>query len=195
ACLGMTGGARSAVSLLAYVLVAYLVAFHRLAVGIPLVAAMVSLELATNADPAAEMGHVAFIVLFALVNLLFLHGEVWRSRREAHARIEREICAMREEARDFRLISSALGAESRTRTRAEEEAKLAQGAVETIHQSLFYTLELLKKSLDLHTCVLLWLTGGGEQLRIKELVTDSDLIAERDVPADAGALGACIKDR
>jgi diguanylate cyclase (GGDEF)-like protein len=195
AILGMTGGARSPVYPLVYVLVAYLVAFHRVAVGIPLVAAMVSLELATNSDAAAEMGHVAFIVLFALVNLVFLHAEVWRSRRESRDRIDREIRAMREEARDFRLISSALGAESRTRTRAEEEAKLAQGAVETIHQSLFYTLELLKKSLDLHTCVLLWLDDSGERLRIKELVTDSDLLTERDVPADAGALGACIKDR
>src|SRR5262249_29061668 len=101
AILGMTGGARSPVYPLVYVLVAYLVAFHRLAVGIPLVAAMVSLELATNSDAAAEMGHIAFIVLFALVNLVFLHAEVWRSRRESRDRIDREIRSMRDEARDF----------------------------------------------------------------------------------------------
>ena len=53
-----------------------------------------------------------------------------------------EIRAMREEARDFRLISTALGQGSRpVRSREDEETKLYQGAVETIHQSLFYTLE------------------------------------------------------
>ena len=52
---------------------------------------------------------------------------------------------MREEARDFRLISTALSAESRVRTRAEEEEKLSQGSVETIHQQLFDTLDLLQR--------------------------------------------------
>ena len=77
---------------------------------------------------------------------------------------------MREEARDFRLISTALSAESRVRTRAEEEEKLSQGSIQTIHQQLFYNLELLKKSLRLHTCALLWLDESGEQLKVKELV-------------------------
>jgi hypothetical protein len=52
---------------------------------------------------------------------------------------------MREEAREFRLISTALGSESRVRTREEEEEKLSQGSIETIHQQLFHTLDLLRR--------------------------------------------------
>ena len=44
---------------------------------------------------------------------------------------------MREEARDFRLISTALSPESRVRTRAEEQEKLSQGSIQTIHQQLY----------------------------------------------------------
>jgi diguanylate cyclase (GGDEF)-like protein len=191
----LTGGPRSSLFPLVYVLVAWLAAFQRAPVAVGLVGATIALELLTEADRELALARVGFIVVFAILNLAFLHVEIWRSRGEARGRIEGEIKAMRDAARDFRLISSALGAESRVRSRAEEEEKLAQGAVETIHQSLFYTIELLKKSLDLHTCVLLWLDTSGERLKIKELVTDSDLIVERELPADAGAIGAVVKDR
>jgi diguanylate cyclase (GGDEF)-like protein len=189
----LTGGAVSPLYPLVYVLVSYLVIFHRPLLGACLVVVTIALAAAQGGENL--LVHVAFIGLFAVVDASFLRVEVWRARREMRARIDHEITLMREEARDFRLISTALGAESRVRTRDEEEAKLAQGAVETIHQSLFYTLELLKKSLDLHTCVLLWLDDSGERLKIKELVTDSDLVVERDVPATVGAVGACVKDR
>jgi two-component system, cell cycle response regulator len=67
--------------------------------------------------------------------------------------------------------------------------------VQAIHDTIFYTLELLKKSLDLHTCVLLWLDDAGERLKIKELVTDSDCVVETAINADAGALGTVVKNR
>src|SRR6185503_4333992 len=139
--------------------------------------------------------HAAFIGFFALVNLIFLHGEVMRQRRENRVAREHELRSMREEARDFRLISSSLSADPKTRSRAADEERLAIGAVETIHLSLFYTLELLKKSLQLHTCVLLWLDESGERLKIKELCTDADCITEVPLPADAGALGTVVKNR
>ena len=72
---------------------------------------------------------------------------------------------MREEAREFRLISTALGSDRRVRTRDEEEEKLSQGSIETIHQQLFATLDLLRKSLGLQTCALLWLDPAGEKLK------------------------------
>src|SRR5262249_15578555 len=143
----MTGGTRSALHPVVYLLCAYIVAFQDARSGFLVVAVAAGLELVAvrGADFEPALVHVAFLGLFALCHFFFLHAEIWRGRREARVRLEGEIRAMREEARDFRLISSALSAESRVRTRAEEEEKLAQGAVETIHQSLFYTLELLKK--------------------------------------------------
>ncbi|HEY7955593.1 MAG TPA: sensor domain-containing diguanylate cyclase [Polyangia bacterium] len=200
--LAMSGGLRSPIYPLIFALTAFLITFHRLVVALPLVALTFGMELllfhAERRIPHARelyASHAAFIGFFALVHLVFLHGEVMRQRRESRLALGRELRAMREEARDFRLISSSLSADPKTRSRAADEERLAIGAVETIHLSLFYTLELLKKSLQLHTCVLLWLDESGERLRIKELVTDADCITEVPLPADAGALGTVVKNR
>ncbi len=202
ATIALTGAQRSPVYPLVFALVAFLTTFHRLAVGLPLTALTLALEFllyrAGRRDPRAEelwLSHSAFIAFFALVHALFLHGEMMRRRREHKDSIKREMAKLRQEARDFRLISSPLSADPGQRSRAADEERLAIGAVETIHLSLFYTLELLKKSLELHTCVLLWLDESGERLKIKELVTDSDCINEVPLPADAGALGTVVKNR
>jgi two-component system cell cycle response regulator len=140
--------------------------------------------------------HAGFIAVFALLNVVFLHAEVARQRREHLRRVEDEVTSMREEARDFRLISTALSAESRVRTRDEEQEKLSQGSIQTIHQQLYYTLDLLRMSLRLQTCALLWLDESGERLKVKELCTDSPspYLAEGAIAAGGGALGAILKD-
>ena len=143
---------------------------------------------------AAFPGHAVFIVVFGGLNVVFLHAEVARQRREHQRRLETEVASMREEARDFRLISTALSSENRVRTRAEEEEKLSQGSIETIHQQLFSTLDLLRKSLGLQTCALLWLDAAGEKLKVKEVVTDGPPLAEGPFPARTGVLGAILKE-
>jgi diguanylate cyclase (GGDEF)-like protein len=201
--LQMTGGERSPVYPLLYAIVAFVVTFHRRAVGVPLVGMTFGMEwLLYRASPLHDprtqelaLSHGAFIAFFALVHLVFLQAEMMRQRRAHRLSVQKEIQSLREEARDFRLISSSLAADPKTRSRAQDEERLAIGAVETIHLSLFYTLELLKKSLELHTCLLLWLDESGERLRIKEMVTDSDCIGEVALPADAGALGTVVKQR
>jgi diguanylate cyclase (GGDEF)-like protein len=80
------------------------------------------------------------------------------------------------------------------RSRAEEEQKLSQGSIETIHQQLYYTLELLRSSLGLQTSALLWLDEAGERLKVKELATDSPHVTEASVPAGGGVLGAILKE-
>jgi two-component system cell cycle response regulator len=207
AALQATGGPESPLYPLAYVLVAFLVTFHRLSVGVPLVVLALLFELlvwraagltaagATTATGRLLLTHVLYLLFFAVVHTLFLQAELFRQRRAHRAELASELQRMREEARDFRLISSQLGPDSRTRTRAEEEEKLAQGAVETIHQGLYYHLELVKKALDLHTCVLLWLDEAGERLRIKELVSDAEGVAEGTLPLDAGVIAPVVKHR
>ncbi len=197
----LTGGLHSPLVALVYLLVAFAATFQaRPAAAATVIASVAFAALFTfppaRATLAAAAQHAAFIGLSALLHALFLRGLIMRQRRDHAERLSAEIRAMRDEAREFRLIASALGAESRPpRSREEEERKLAEGAVETIHASMFYTLELLKKSLDLQTCVLLWLDDSGAQLKIKELVTDSDCVIETSLPADAGALGAIVRDR
>jgi diguanylate cyclase (GGDEF)-like protein len=200
ALVALTGGASSPLMPLVYLLVAFAATFlNRAAVVCSLCAALAleATDVFLHAHPLlTAVEHAAYLLAAVAVHALFLRGLVARQRAEHKARLEREVRAMRDEARDFRLIAAALGAESRApRTREEEERKLTEGAVETIHQSMYYTLELLKKSLDLKTAVLLWLDDAGEHLKIKELVTDSDAVVETSLAADAGALGAIVKDR
>jgi diguanylate cyclase (GGDEF)-like protein len=200
--LQLTGGARSPLHPLVYATTAFLVAFHRLPVGATLVAATLALEALlffaspqSADDRALAAAHGAFIGFFAVVNLIFLHAEVFRQRREHEARLKGEILRMREEARDFRVISSALSAESRTRSRAEEEERLNQGAVENIHQGLYFLIETLKKTLGLQTCIVVWLDEAGERLKIRELVTDSTMVAEEHwFHPEQGAFGAILRE-
>jgi two-component system cell cycle response regulator len=199
--LSILGGVTSPVFPLVYALVSFLVTFHRLTVGIPLAVAAIGCEAVLAFGPAASPaataafpGHAGFIVIFALLNVAFLHAEVARQRREHRRRLQDEVASMREEAREFRLISTALGSESRVRTREEEEEKLSQGSIETIHQQLFHTLDLLRRSLHLQTCGLLWLDTVGERLKFKELASESPHIAEGPLPARTGAFGAMLRD-
>ena len=102
----------------------------------------------------------------------------------------------REEARDYRLISATLGAESRgPRDRSEEERALAAGSAEVVGESIYHTLGLLKRALDARTTVLLWLDERGEALRIKEAHTDVDWVAFGLRVPPSGALGAVLRDR
>jgi two-component system cell cycle response regulator len=199
--LSILGGVTSPVYPLVYALVSFLVTFHRLAVGIPLAVAAIGCEAVMAFGPAASPaataafpGHAGFIVIFALLNVAFLHAEVARQRREHRRRLEDEVASMREEAREFRLISTALGSESRVRTRDEEEEKLSQGSVETIHQQLFHTLDLVRRSLQLQTCGLLWLDTVGERLKFKELASESPHIVEGSLNARTGVFGAMLRD-
>jgi hypothetical protein len=132
--LAVSGGPTSPVYPLVYAVVSFLVTFHRLAVGLPLAAAAIGFEAVTCFSPLATGEHVAgadlaptflehagFIAIFALLNVVFLHAEVARQRRERRRRLEEEIVSMRQEARDFRLISTALSSDSRVRARAGVE--------------------------------------------------------------------------
>ena len=199
--LAVLGGTLSPIYPLVYALVSFLVTFHPLKTGLPLAAAALGFEAVLAFGPGAAPGaatafpaHAGFIAVFAVLNVAFLHAEVARQRREHRKRLEAEVLSMREEARDFRLISPALGADSRRRTRAEEEEKLSQGSIETIHQQLLHTVELLRLSLGLKTCALLWLDGSGEKLKLKELSTSAHNLAEGALSAHAGVFAAILRE-
>jgi two-component system, cell cycle response regulator len=199
--LAVLGGATSPIYPLVYALVSFLVTFHPLKTGAPLALAALGFEATLAFGPGAVPGaaaafpaHAGFIAVFAVLNVAFLHAEVARQRREHRKRLEAEVQSMREEARDFRLISPGLGAESRLRSRAEEEEKLSQGSIETIHQQLLHTIELLRRSLGLKTCALLWLDGTGEKLKLKELASSAQHLAEGALSARAGVFAAILRE-
>ena len=194
-----TGGLHSLFAPLLYAVIAFVVAFHRPSVALLLVTIALVTEFlfcrAEHARPLQLGMRIGFIGLFALLHFLFVQAAMLKRRRDHRATLQGEIRALRQEARDFRLISSSLSADPSSRSRQADEERLAIGAVETIHLSLFYLLELMKKSLDLRSCILFWLDEAGEKLKVKELITDSDAIVGEALPIDAGAIGTVVKNR
>ncbi|MFH1131119.1 MAG: sensor domain-containing diguanylate cyclase [Pseudomonadota bacterium] len=197
----IVGGPHSWAQPVAYVAIACLVGFNERNVGLIFVVAALCLQASIH-YAAGELPHdwksaavsAGFIVVFSFVNLVFMQVEVAKRRREHDQRLADEIQSMREEARDFRLISTALSSGD-GQDRDQEESKLVRGAVEAIHQGMFFLLRMLKKALGLRTCVLLWLESSGRNLVIKEVVSDSNFVNELPIPAQAGALGGIVKNR
>lgn len=190
---GLSGGLSPAV----YVLVALVGAFSRAAAGLAVVAWVVLLEAAIRRFTLHESGvgalatHAGFLAAFALLNFAFLRAEVARIRVTARSKVERELLRLKEDARRYRL----LGAGEVHKQDERSEDRLARSSVEEIHEAVHYALELLRRTLHLHTAVLLWLNEAGTHLRISELSTASDEIHDAPFAAGDGVLGAAVLQR
>lgn len=140
--------------------------------------------------------HAACVTAAALAHILLLRGLTARYRRRRAARLDEELMALRESARDYRLIAAALGPSSRApRPRDEEERLLAIGGVGMIGDSANWMLTTLKRSLGARTVALLWIDDDGERIKLKEVASDADNITEQPRLASAGILGAVLRDR
>ena len=177
-----------------YVLVALVASFGRPIAGLAVVAWVVALDALIRYKTLGQASFEAlatqagFASAFALLNLILLRAEVARIRVTARSRVERELERLREDARSYRLLGAG---EAQTRKEDAEE-RLARSSVEEIHQSVHYALELLRRSLGLHTAVLLWRTDSGTHLRISELSTASDEIHDAPFSIGDGVLAAVI---
>jgi diguanylate cyclase (GGDEF)-like protein len=203
AAIAATGGLGSPLYPLLYAVVAFgATCLGRAAVWSATLAAL-ALEAAALARAGQAPGalfaagtHAVFVVGAAAAHALFLRGMVGRLRRDHERRVAEELRRRREEARDYRLIAAALGAESRgPRDRHDEEQALAAGSAEVVGASIYHTLGLLKRALEARSTVLLWLDERGEHLRVKEAHSDVDWIATGARVPLSGVLGAAARDR
>jgi diguanylate cyclase (GGDEF)-like protein len=191
------GGLSGRFSPAIYVLVALVAAFARPLAGLVVLGFVLGLEAALrfvtlgDTDAAGLATHACFAGAFALLNLALLRAELARVRTTARARVEAELVRIREDARSYRLLGAGDASE---RDQAHGE-RLARASVEEIHQSVHYALELLRRSLDLHTAVLLWLNDAGTHLRISEVSTQAEDIHDAPFPAGDGVLGAVLAQR
>jgi len=201
--IAVTGGVESPIYPMVYAVVAFAATLLSRPGAIAAIGGALLLEgaLAARApawrDAAVPLAtHVAFLVGAAAAHALMLRGLVQRHRRRRAVRLEREVTAQRESARDYRLIAAALGPASRApRSRDDEERLLATGGVQIITDQAAWVLGTLKRSLDARTVALLWLDGDGERLKLKEIVSDrDDVVLEPRLPG-AGVLGAIVRDR
>ena len=153
--------------------------------------------------------HLTYLMFFAAGNLLVLTSLARRLRGQHAESVNAELARVRQEARDFRLIASQLPLASRAvRSREEEELRMGQGAVQAIHEQLFFTIDLLSVSLELHTAALLWIEADDEErkpgervdsrktprLVIKEMATASEMVLDNPVIDSPGVLSAVLRD-
>ena len=180
-----------------YVLVALVAAFARPLAGAIVVAGVVVLEAAIRRFTFHETSfgslapHAVFVLAFAVLNLSFLRAEVLRTRATAKKEVEGRLRRLKEDARSYRL----LGAGGTAASDEGSEDRLARASVEEIHESVHYALDLLRRTLGLHTAVLLWLNDSGTHFRISELATESDDIEGAPIAAGDGVLGAVVARR
>ena len=153
--------------------------------------------------------HLTYLLFFAAGNLLVLTSLARRLRGQHEHSVSAELARIRQEARDFRLIASQLPLASRAaRSREEEELRMAQGAVHAVHEQLFFTIDLLCVSLELHTAALLWVESDEDErkpgerkdsrktprLVIKEMATASEMVRDNPAIESPGVLAAVLRD-
>ncbi|MDD9965980.1 MAG: diguanylate cyclase [Myxococcales bacterium] len=177
---------------LLYVSIAFAGAFSDRRTGRILVLAAIAFEavlyLATEGDGALQtlFMHAGFVVLFGFLSGLFTQAEIRRVRYQSRQALEDAQERMRADARMFRLVAPQACSE-------RDDERLFRSSVEEVHQSLLFNLELLHRTLGLHTCVLLMLDDDGDTLCVAEIVSDSEHVAEGPYRSGSGAVGAALK--
>ena len=140
---------------------------------------------------ARALALIAFGLLAGVV-----HGaELWERRTRHRREVEQERANMVKEAREFRLIHSGRVWEAAAASRERAEEMIMTDAVEAVHHTTYVSLQLLKRSLGCHTCVLLWFDERNTMLQIKELVSDSDAILESPIEPARGVIGGVTRRR
>lgn len=192
------GGLDGAFYPLVYVLMMLAAGFARPVAAIVSMGFAVTLETALQTvalgrhELAALWPHAALIGVFAFLNMVMFRAEIARVRRLSRLRIDGEIQRMKDAARSYRLLGApASAAEPRT-ARAGDEERLLQSGVEEIHQALQFALELLRRTLNLRTAVLLGLDVTGQRLHVQELSTEYDAISPGPFAARDGIFGAVL---
>ncbi len=200
ALLAVTGGLHSDFYPLLYAVVAFSTTFQTRSAAVLTTLAIAALELAALhrvglSGLRETVFHLAFVLGALAVHAVFLRGLVAANRRDHGLKVESEVRRQQESARDYRLISVALGADSRApRSREQEEEILRAGSVATISSSIYHSLSLLHQALDARSCVLLWFDNRDSELRVKEIVSDCDSVTEDSSVPLAGVLKAVVRD-
>ncbi len=140
--------------------------------------------------------HALYLTGAGAAHAVLLRGLTTRYRNRRAKRLDDELLALRDSAKDYRLIAAALSPDSRApRSRDEEERLLAVGGVGMIGDATSWVLATLKRSLAARTVALLWVEDDGERIKLKDIASDADDITEQPRLASSGILGAVLRDR
>jgi diguanylate cyclase (GGDEF)-like protein len=186
------GGIGSDLYPLTFVAVALVASFAVGPAGIGVVVFALALGLATAffgeqiSDPLLLGVNALFIVCFGALSHVFTRAEIVRVRRKSDLDLAAQKEKVKDDTRLFRLVAPSSD-------RVRDEERLYETSVQEVRQALYHALQLLHRTLDLHTCVLLMPSDEAEQLCIAELVTNSDDVADGPFAFGAGAVGAAVR--
>ncbi|MBW2225090.1 MAG: GAF domain-containing protein, partial [Deltaproteobacteria bacterium] len=186
------GGIGSDLYPLTFVAVALVASFAVGPAGIGVVVFALALGLATAffgeqiSDPLLLGVNALFIVCFGALSHVFTRTEIVRVRRKSDLELAAQKEKVKDDTRLFRLVAPSSDG-------ARDEERLYETSVQEVRQALYHALQLLHRTLDLHTCVLLMPSDEAEQLCIAELVTNSDDVADGPFAFGAGAVGAAVR--
>jgi two-component system, cell cycle response regulator len=187
------GGLTAQLYPLVYVLVAFVASFAKKHTGMVLVGTAVVFEAGlyffteNKRDPQPFLLHTTFIVFFGLMNLLFTRVEIERVREKSKRALDDDKREVIESARRYRLV------EAPSQRAERDEQRLTRGSVEEVQQAVHYTLDLLKRTLELHTCALFLFDERDEAFTLAEIVTDSTDTRDGPFTGAEGVVGAVLK--
>ena len=204
-----TGGARSALHPLLYVVVAFFVSFYPRLLGIALAVAAAALDAVLvlvryGPDRDLLIVHGVFIGFFAVLNLVFTHTEIFRLRHRGEMRLRHALARVREAARDFRLTEAPAPAAAADGSIPPDDGSSAErrlrdplsGTVAAVHQiqeTLFDTLDLVRQSLNLFTCAVLIVDRDRASLKLAEIATEAEEIDCGPFGVGDGVAGAAMR--
>ena len=197
ALLQLSGGVRSAAYPALYLLAAFIGAFAERQVARWFVLAAVSFEaplyFATEGqrDVFAFLMHATFLALFGCVNSILTQTELTRVRLRSSQERAAEKRRVQDDARLYRLAKSPRSIVDPSA--AEADARLLQGSVEEARHALHWSLELVKRTLNLHSVLLLLRDESSEQLCIALAVTDHFELRPGPFSLSEGAVGAVFQ--
>lgn len=176
-----------------YILMAFLATFCDWRAMMAAVLTACTLELSLHRFSAAPVTAEAvtirctFVVLFALLNVIFNRVELLRTRKLQRERVEAERAQVDEDAKIFRLVATP------SLHGRDNEERLLRSSVQEVHQSLFHLVHLLKGALKLHTCIILLKDDHGS-LRVAEVSSDSEQIKSGPILAGHGPVGLTLSN-
>ncbi len=186
------GGVGSELYPVSYIAVALVASFAagRAGIGVVVFASVLGFAIALLGeqvhDPLVLGSNALFTVGFGVLSYVFTRAEILRVRHKSVLELEAQKERVRDDTRLFRLVAPSSGG-------ARDEERLYETSVQEVRQALYHALQLLHQTLDLHTCALLMPTAEAEQLRIVELVSKSDDLADGPFSLGAGAVGAAVR--
>ena len=154
--------------------------------GVPLVGAMLGLDvgmtLARGGDLLVPGAHAGFTILFAALYHALLGARLAAARKAEHEAVKKRIAEAEQSARELRLVATA--------DEGGERHLLA--AVAEVEEVLRGTLLVAEAALKPHAAAIFLLSPDGESLQLRECIAEEDGLFRGPLSSKQGALGAVV---